>query len=102
MSDNRCLCYGCMIGEDCRQEWPDEGVAEEARPIATAPRDGTEILAWIPDLDTRWSEERGRWRVVSWQPEGPRAWIIDEGSALAVMFPTHWMPLPARMEDKDA
>lgn len=69
-----------------------DGKAETVgwRPIDTAPKDGTNVLAsfWL------WNDpEKGRgMEVVSWDGE---AWSSD---AYPIYPPTHWMPLPASPE----
>lgn len=60
----------------------------EWQPIATAPKDGTAILAWHPDwqdepLSLRW---HGHWH--KWILNGVLLDLGDWGE------PTHWMPLP--------
>lgn len=68
--------------------------ADGWRPIATAPRDGTDVLLWVPA--SKWgpacavvgNSGRVTWHVSNidghdW--EGP----------LDGALPTHWMPLPA-------
>lgn len=60
-------------------------------PISTAPKDGTEIIVYVPDFDkvcTAWfCEETGLW------PGGlePRT---EDGDPVNVGLPSHWMPLP--------
>ena len=62
------------------------------RPIETAPRDKTPILAFFPAYSTLkgnkparqvviWSTARGRWRYA------------DDGSMSSLYPPTHWKPL---------
>lgn len=55
------------------------------KPIDTAPRDGTEILA--SDYDAI--------QIVRWKPCAfglfPVAWVNRQEH---VMYPTHWQPLP--------
>lgn len=62
----------------------DAGVREAWQDISTAPRDGTGILAKLPDSDMPHTVKfwRGRW-VLAWDHHGLVGW--DE--------PTHWMPL---------
>ncbi len=88
-----------------------EGRMSNWQPIATAPRDGTEVLCtWVHDIDGRrwWS---GHVHVLAywpnWHDEGKGAWVLD--GDFATKFdpdgihheppyncsePTHWMPLP--------
>lgn len=62
------------------------------QPIATAPKDGTFILAY-------WSEEEyphefvSRHDVVEWMGG---CWCMSDGDD--VIDPTHWMPLPPAPE----
>lgn len=61
------------------------------QPIETAPRDGTEILIFIPDCDQA---------VASYQygdDEDMAGWWGDGGFHYA--DPTHWQPLPAPPSD---
>jgi hypothetical protein len=54
------------------------------QPIETAPRDGTEVLAWQP------TPEGGRVTVAGYDgPDGP--WWDETGLRIA---PTHWLPYP--------
>lgn len=55
------------------------------QPIATAPKDGTGILAF----------QNGNMRVCSWSSFGWAFYQFKPGEAIVVMVcPTHWMPLP--------
>ena len=57
--------------------------AEGWRPISTAPRDGTEVLADTSGLGrvvVYWDDEESQW--------GTGLGYLDRGA------PTHWMPLP--------
>lgn len=71
----------------------------EWRPIDTAPKDGTPILAFIPDADP---EERIY--VLRWDKhyagDGPwlYRWTEAGGEGYQTYAPTHWMPLPAAPE----
>jgi len=57
----------------------------EWQPIETAPRDGTEIIAFDPraDLDPVFLVH---YEEYHWYDRGGRIWM-----------PTHWMPLPRRL-----
>ena len=62
------------------------------RPIDTAPKDGTEIIVYVPDfheVSAAWySQQTGLW------PYGPYAYSED-GEPVNVGLPSHWMPFPA-------
>ena len=62
---------------------PPTAQAEGWRPISTAPRDGTEVLADTSGLGrvvVYWDNEESQW--------GTGLGYLDRGA------PTHWMPLP--------
>jgi hypothetical protein len=62
---------------------PPAAQAEGWRPISTAPRDGTEVLADTSGLGrvvVYWDDEESQW--------GTGLGYLDRGA------PTHWMPLP--------
>lgn len=61
--------------------WALTGIAQPWHPIATAPKDGSSILACVPG---------GQVRVVQWDIRGS-SW---EECEWHTVFPTHWMPLP--------
>lgn len=67
----------------------------EWQPIETAPKDGRDILVWMPLGDGRGNPTVA---VVDWYvANGESHWRIAEGvfGPLALDFPpTHWMPLP--------
>jgi hypothetical protein len=54
----------------------------EWQPIETAPKDGSDILAW-------WNGHA----VISWNAR-QQSWESDDGMVAAKTHPTHWMPLP--------
>ena len=60
------------------------------QPIATAPKDGTEVL-----LISAFQHAHSIYLVSSWE-DG--AWCMPDH--LWRMQPTHWMPLPSPPEDK--
>ena len=73
------------------------------QPMATAPTDGTDVLAYWPDPISGAPRDNGAW-VESWfgpyeRPGFPPCWQspfeygIDFG-------PTHWLPLPPRPADE--
>jgi hypothetical protein len=68
--------HGIMGSRSVEVEMP-VGTIGQWRPIATAPRDGTDILVALP-----W----GKVLIVRWNQL--RRWSND-------VRPTHWMPLPA-------
>jgi len=55
----------------------------QPQPIATAPRDGREVLVW--------ESERRPWRIATWTTV---LGIVGWHSGPNLLFPTHWMPLP--------
>ena len=60
----------------------------DPQPIATAPRDGTEILAWSTDM--------GGWIVVAWDTgKGEFCETWDNVGGLGI---TVWVPLPPDRE----
>jgi hypothetical protein len=78
--------------------------APEWRPIESAPKDGTAILIYGPEL---LREIDGHCAVARWQATGSNSiawWTISEGKCgpfdLRGPSPTHWMPLPAPPEVK--
>ena len=60
-------------------QWP------EPRPIAEAPKDGSEIQGWEPDLG---------WRVLMWWKN---AWRLC-GAEESTYEPTHFRPMPPAPE----
>ena len=71
---------------------PAEGIWQ---PIETAPRDGTEVLAWC-DFDSLRCAI-----VISYEPndENPKwPWWDWDCRGIHESVPTHWMPLPAPPE----
>ncbi len=54
------------------------------QPIATAPRDGTDILLGF----------RRRRAVVAHGFESVHGWYFSDDDDLVVHEPTHWMPIP--------
>jgi hypothetical protein len=69
------------------------------RPIESAPKDGTRILAWRPELGepyiVRWAVDEPFGDVETWttDSEGP-------GYSSELADVTHWMPLPPSPESK--
>lgn len=61
------------------------------RPIETSPKDGTEVLVYVPDfgrVTTAWyCEDTCLW------PDGEA--FTEGGEPCNVGRPSHWMPLPA-------
>jgi len=60
-------------------QWP------EPRPIEEAPKDGSEIQGWEPDIG---------WRVLTWWEN---AWRLC-GAETFIYEPTHFLPLPPKPE----
>ena len=58
------------------------------QPIATAPKDGTEILGLFPDYHLRMNVTSMFWDV-------PGFWVNAFEDEDYHAEPTHWMPLPA-------
>lgn len=63
------------------------------KPIETAPKDGREILLWLPAPYSRvekahWFEIWGNWQSCDFiEP-------TDEYCGIGSELPTHWQPLP--------
>lgn len=57
------------------------------RPIETAPKDGTHVLAWFPE------PEEYEVMIVRYWADG-ELWMTV-GPVEDDVYPTHWMPLPA-------
>ena len=68
---------------------PGGGVPAGWTPIETAPRDGTDILAWRDKLDPG---DSPMMEVVYWHRDG-KLWCVCE--PWCRVEPTHWHPLPA-------
>lgn len=69
----------------------------EWQPIATAPKDGTHILAFIPGGDGYPSLIYVlNWRRVPYNTaiHGEWHWVEAAGEEYEWFEPTHWMPLP--------
>ncbi len=62
----------------------------EWRDISTAPKDGTEVLVFIP-------RRLGALYAAASNPTGVQWW-----SRLGEVKPTHWMPLPSPPPDQEA
>lgn len=77
--------------QQCRQQW---------RPIATAPKDGTEFQVWMHNayLPTGWWEPRCRFNDFGAFQVWQRVDYDDEGFDAVHATPTHWMPLPPAPE----
>ena len=65
------------------------------QPISTAPKDGTQILAYGPYVwEDYWKSgfDRTGWAVIYWENDG---WRLANANPYAdYMDPTHWIPLP--------
>ena len=72
-----------------------EEVIQDWQPIATAPKDGSHILAFIPDGSMDGTDLI---YVLHWQDESLRTydgqWVEADGEGYATYEPTFWMPLP--------
>jgi hypothetical protein len=90
-SSRECYEYLQSPENTCAEDWetrilythPPTAQAEGWRPISTAPRDGTEVLADTSGLGrvvVYWDDEESQW--------GTGLGYLDRGA------PTHWMPLP--------
>ena len=74
------------------RENSNRGAKDGWRPIETAPKDGTRILAWPCDI----SRDRVGAAFVCWGAEG---WELNPGPSAVHGIdwwqdPTHWQPLP--------
>ena len=58
-------------------------IEQDWQPIATAPRDGREVLLWVHGIYVIGWYHRGEWR------HGPKGYAVS---------PTHWRPLPTPPE----
>lgn len=66
----------------------------EWQPIETAPKDGIEILVYVPPSAYR----NGYVRSVQWRERDIDYWHVEDNKngpfPLRGGIPTHWMPLP--------
>jgi hypothetical protein len=77
----------------CGHPSPAEEARDAWRPIETAPRDGTAILAWFGQRTGYASRQDVV--PVSWCGWGGGVWQnATSGHNMPNMEPTHWMPLP--------
>lgn len=60
----------------------------EWQPIETAPKDGTRIIFWGPNL----AVAEGEWLSGKWAGHPTEGWYRTNQSPR--VRPTHWMPLP--------
>jgi hypothetical protein len=72
------------------------------RDIASAPKDGTPVLLFLPPpflklAMARWHEPWGTWITVDY-PDNPED---GEYFGIGVNVPTHWMPVPAAPKMKE-
>jgi hypothetical protein len=70
-------------GKECPGDYPEL----LWRPIATAPRDGTEILVWCPAVQGELSPKSAGAHIDKWNTG--RWW-----RSFPAQQPTHWMRLP--------
>lgn len=70
-------------------------------PIASAPRDGTEVAVWREDAGVFTAHYRGSFQEGdTWgDPTGPECWFSASGEDLTNDMPTHWRALPPPPED---
>lgn len=70
------------------------------RPIATAPKDGSRLLLWLPELQLNYAPPR---IIPALAAEGffdtlfDHEWMLSRGGVsidYRPLVPTHWMPLP--------
>jgi hypothetical protein len=72
------------VKEEADSDWQD---------IATAPKDGTRVLAWREDWD---EPVCMRWVTFYAGDSAREMWcLLDERGESAAFPPTHWMPLPS-------
>lgn len=69
-------------------EMKQERAMSEWRPISEAPKDGTEIEGWCPDIGVR---------VLEWRDNAEGYWVRAGGDYNDDWryYPTHYRPLPA-------
>lgn len=65
-------------------EYVRADLAPAWRPIATAPKDGSDFLGFLDD-----------WQFVVSFDRGSKVFTLDDGQ---VVCPTYWMPLPPKPE----
>ena len=100
--------------KEAKQRIAELEAAQEWRPIESAPRDGTRVFLWLPEITDYQRPRRieSFWMCGYWANKygnGP-AYNVNArpdkkfGGALAAQWeeikPTHWMPLPAPPEAK--
>jgi hypothetical protein len=71
--------------------------AEDWQPIETAPKDGTQILVYVPD--GRREKDRVQAGSCARNLNKQDIWIIGNQFGFDVGEPTHWRPLPAPPRD---
>ncbi len=87
----RSLVDELVLAQGCR---PTPAPAEGGwQPIATAPKDGTQIFVARDMGPHGWILGTAHWREVAGL-SGWFSWGIAGGSELGLAHPTHWMPLP--------
>jgi len=68
------------------------------QPIETAPKDGTEILAWVQPRTSRGFSVLARWYSDKFSKDPQPYWMLLMPSRTCEFDrhnqPTHWMPLP--------
>ena len=82
------LAVPCTCGLDALLATPEPAPPSGWHPIATAPKDGTEVvLAEWSDYSDCWKFGVSHWRKYLFPEDG-------EGFGWIGHSPTHWMPLP--------
>ena len=64
------------------------------QPIESAPKDGTEIIAWgVFNEDYGYTDRKESWTGIRWQING---WVTTKPTARHFngFTPSHWMALP--------
>jgi hypothetical protein len=69
------------------------------RPIESAPKDGTEIIAWgVMAGEPGYTSDEKAWTGIRWSKDG---WVTTkpQGRYFVGFHPTHWVPLPPPPQD---
>lgn len=76
-----------VLLREVNPRWALQSIWPEPLPIEEAPKDGTEIQGWEPNIG---------WRVLMWHQ---RAWRLC-GAEESTYAPTHFLPLPPKPKVK--